>query len=189
MVEEQNWSLTQRFIPTTRKTADSRWVDMVNAAQLEEIRDKLRADANAMVAGLSVSQLAIVVPRAKGKSPASMLGKRIAASLFPNAADDVACRIQFDRLLASLARYYRDREEERFNELAQFRQSRGSGGFWSEIRLRETRPFSESITRPSPAVIQHPPPSLDQLIPLLTHVEFSKRVDQTILRLPGSRFG
>ena len=188
MIRTQNWSLTQKFVPTTRKTVGHEWTDLIEAAStgasLLNIQTLLRKDIEAMARHAQISPLAIAVPRAKGKTRAAVIGKQLASCMFPAAADELTSRIQFDRLLARLSRYYRDWEEKLFNQESAYRRSRTGGAVWTALSSDGTRGLSEDILRPRPAPLSHPQPRLEAIMPLVSHLEFNEPLDNDLLEFP-----
>ena len=198
-VTVQNLSHTQRFIPTTRKNIDSVWTSVVQEAVTDpgltgQIITQLRKDVDDMRDDEQISDLCIVLPRAKGKSKGAIFGKNLAAELYGSRA--LESSVRYNRMLAKLAAYYRNLDLSEFNERTRFRQARGNdfSDQWENIRSQlHSRPLSDDIVHPTPARVDMRD-SIDSLLPLISHLEFnhpvhpnsySKELKQAVHIFPG----
>ena len=200
-IGRQNLTHTQQFHPTTRRSASEYWNSVVKQAmestaenRFDGIIQQLREDTDAMLCNQPVSDLCFVLPRAKGKSQASLFAKELVNRYFTNTEDELGIRIQFNRLLARLADHHRLIESTQFNQETQFRQSRGNDfpEVWEHIREDIHRPLGDNVTQPGPESLDNSVTDSD-LAPLCEHIStgaaivpntYSKLVKTDVMQFP-----
>lgn len=151
-MNSQNVTFSQPFVYTTRKTAKTR--EYLSCFSIFEILATLAEDELKMrKRNPLVSDLAIALPRAKGRSLAAEKGKILSSLFFPSSAGLVDSRIRYNKLLANLSAVFRENEFDSFLKRTLYRQARGHqfAHVWESLRNDPDRPVSDSVAYPTPA--------------------------------------
>jgi len=193
-IAKQNISHKQQYIGLTRKNSLSIWSKLfpqyidefkINNNVIPErieshIITQLKSDWQNMQKGENVSDLGIILTRAKKtENPSHLFSHLIAQKYFPSKENtdeqQLKTRMRFNKYLSKLSKYYREKELDEFNKKTMFRQARNNGnyGMWCSLK---NRPISERISNPTPMKVEVAP--LDELKPFLDYLKSNKDIQE-----------
>lgn len=192
-IAEQNLSHKQKFIGLTRKSSLSIWSKMIpeyiedyrkngtiDFISLECILSQLKKDFINMENNEKISDLGIVLPRAKRVSRVTQsftfnLAKKYFLPKKETDEEYINIKIKFNKLLSRLSSYYRKLELEDFNKKTEFRQSRDNKhhGLWCSLKKR---PVDDRIIHPTPMKVDVAP--LDELQPFLDYLKSNEPLQE-----------
>jgi Ran GTPase-activating protein (RanGAP) involved in mRNA processing and transport len=158
--------------------SDTQYVVEVDPEVTTRIISQLNADYINMEKGEAISDLGIILVRAKKSSnPAHLFSYYIAMHYFPpkdsSPEQELNSRIRFNKFLSKLTIYYRKRELDDFNQMTLFRQARNvNKGLLCSLK---NRPISERISKPTAMVVNVAP--IDELKPLFNHLKSNKPLE------------
>ena len=144
---DQNMTFSQKFIPTTRKTAKTN----LESFATWDLLVLLSSDWMKMLHGEHISDLALVMPRSRA-SARCQKGDQFAYLIFPSNAGEINSRIRYNKLLANLSACFRKIEYDLFLQRTMYQQARGNqfSSVWESLANDPQRPVSDSILHPAP---------------------------------------
>ena len=159
--------------------SDTQYEVEVNPVVTAGIISQLKSDFINMQKGESISDLGIILVRArKTSNPAHLFSYYIAMHYFQpkdnTPEQELNSRMRFNGFLSKVSAYYRKRELEEFNKKTMFRQSRNNGNknMWCSLK---TRPISDRIINPTAMKVDVAP--LEELKPFFDYLKSNKPIE------------